>query len=88
MASWPWRYIERRGLLHRDPSGPALTPPRHPHQHSTFMVVRPKARHNHPMTVTGFVTADGLTLEHGRFDVRLDKLRTVHEATLSVALER
>ena len=52
------------------------------------MVVRPKARHNHPMTVTGFVTADGRTLEHGRFDVRLDKLRTVHEATLSVALER
>ena len=61
---------------------------RHPHQHSTFMVVRPKARHNHPMTVRGYVTADGQTLEHGRFDVRLDELRTVHEATLPVALER
>jgi hypothetical protein len=52
------------------------------------MVVRPKARHNHPMTVRGYVTADGQTLEHGRFDVRLDELRTVHEATLPVALER
>ena len=52
------------------------------------MVVRPKARHNHPMTVTGFVAADGWTLEHDRFDVRLDELRTVHEATLPVALER
>jgi len=73
------------------------------------MVVRPKARHNHPMTVTGFVTADGRTLEHGQlgvpytsisttggdalhvgdlFDVQLDELRTVHEATLPVALER
>ena len=52
------------------------------------MVVRPKARHNHPMTVRGYVTANGQTPEHGRFDVRLDELRTVHEATLPVALER
>lgn len=64
------------------------------------------------MTVRGFVTADGRTVEHGQFggfppagdleaerqladvlvgdlfDVRLDELRTVHEATLPVALER
>ena len=52
------------------------------------MVVRPKARHNHPMTVRGFVTADGRTLEHGQLGVPLDELRTVHEATLPVALER
>ena len=31
------------------------------------MVVRLKARHNHPMTVRGFETADGRTLEHGQF---------------------
>ena len=74
MASWPWRYIERRELLQRDRPGLRLHRLRHPHQHSNFMVVRPKARHNHPMTVTGFVTADGPTL--------------VQEATLPVALER
>jgi hypothetical protein len=32
-----------------------------------FTVVRPKARHNHPMIVRGFETADGRTVEHGRF---------------------
>ena len=32
-----------------------------------FTVVRPKARHNHPMTVRGFETADGRTVEHGQF---------------------
>jgi hypothetical protein len=63
-----------------------------------FTVVRPKARHNHPMTVRGFETADGRTVEHGQFggfaevgdlfDVRLDELRAVHEATLPVAFER
>jgi hypothetical protein len=37
------------------------------------------------MTVRGFVTANGRTLD--LFDVRLDELRTVHEATLP-ALER
>jgi hypothetical protein len=68
------------------------------------------------MTVRGFVTADGRTVEHGQFgglgqalvegvlrdgtgarvalhvgdlfDVRLDELRAVHEATLPVAFER
>ncbi len=68
------------------------------------------------MTVRGFVTADGRTVEHGQFgglaqalvegvlqygtgarvalhvgdlfDVRLDELRAVHEATLPVGLER
>jgi hypothetical protein len=71
-----------------------------------FTVVRPKARHNHPMTVRGFETADGLCQATGvpytaigtmggdarhvsdLFDVRLDELRAVHEATLPVAFER
>jgi hypothetical protein len=32
-----------------------------------FTVVRPRARHNHPMTVRGFETADGRSVEHGQF---------------------
>src|SRR4249919_646211 len=32
-----------------------------------FTVARPKARHNHPMTVRCFETADGRTVEHGQF---------------------
>jgi hypothetical protein len=50
------------------------------------------------MTVRGFETADGRTVEHGQFggfaevgdlfDVRLDELRAVHEATLPVVFER
>ena len=61
-------------------------------------VVRPKARHNHPMTVRCFETADGRTGEQGQFgrfpevddlfDIRLDAPRAVHEATLPVAFER
>jgi hypothetical protein len=33
-----------------------------------FTFVRPKARHNHPMIVSGFETADGWTVEHGQFE--------------------
>jgi hypothetical protein len=50
------------------------------------------------MTVRGFETADGRTVEHGQFggfaevsdlfEVRLDELRAAHEATLPVAFER
>jgi hypothetical protein len=45
------------------------------------------------MIVRGFETADGRTIDHGRhvgdlFDVRLDELRAVHEATLPVEFGR
>ena len=41
-----------------------------------FTVVRPKARHNHPMIVGDL------------FDVLLDELRAMREATLPVGFER
>jgi hypothetical protein len=45
-------------------------------QRTLFTVVRPKARHNHPMIVGDL------------FDVWLDEFRAVHEATLPFEFER
>ena len=58
-----------------------------------FTVVRPKARHNHPMIVRGFETADGRTVEHGQFGRfpevgALDVERQLADVLVGAAAER
>jgi phosphoribosylformylglycinamidine synthase subunit PurL len=57
-----------------------------------FTVV-PKARHNHPMTVRGFATAHGRTVEHGHLDgfspaVVLEAKRQLADVLVGAAAER
>ena len=58
-----------------------------------FTVVRPKARHNHPMIVRGFAAADGGSVEHGQLGgfspaVVLEAERQLADVLVGAAAER